>query len=286
MKKSAAPAPLFMALAAAAVLGAAMPAVRATAETPRTVYISAVDAKGAFVTNLTAAEIVVREGGQQRAVTRLAPASELSHVAVLVDDGGSGTLQAPVARLLTAGARRAAFSLSLLNPQPFRLNDYSTEVEVLGPAIAKITERGRTQQDSFQLIEAVSWAAKDLQKRKLSRPAIVALTNGGEPTTSDVANSILTDLRTSGASLHLVYVGGVPLGKVLVEGPTLSGGSTALANGTQAFSQAVTAVAATLANQYQLTYVLPDGVRPNERLQVTTSRPDVKIVAPTRIPDR
>ncbi len=277
--------PALTALAVTCAIAAATPLVRAAAETPRTVFISAVDAKGALVTNLAASDIVVKENGQQRTVSQLVPATEPVHVAVLIDDGGSGTLQAPVARLLTA-ARQAAFSLSVLNPQPFRLNDYSTAVEVLGPAIGKIVERGRTQQDSLQLIEAVSWAAKDLQKRKLSRPTIVALTNGGEATVSDVANYILNDLKMSGAALHLVYVGGVPMGKVLVDGPTLSGGSSSLANGTQAFSQALNAVAATLANQYRLTYVLPDGVKPHERLQVTTSRPDVTIVAPTRIPDK
>ena len=59
-----------------------------------------------------------------------------------------------------------------------------------------------------------------------------------------------------------------------------------LANGTQAFSQALDAVADTLGNQYRLTYVLPDGIKPHSRLQVTTTRSDVKIVAPTRIPDK
>jgi hypothetical protein len=275
----------WVALGVAGALAAPAPAARAAAETSRTVYISAVNASGALVTDLTPADIVVKENGQVRAVAHLGPATELSHVAVLVDDGGQGTLQAPVARLLTAAAGRAAFSISILNPQPFRLNDYSTEVGVLGPAIAKIVQRGRTEQDPLQLIEGVSWAAKDLQRRKLSRPVIVALTNGGEPATSDVANFILSDLRESGAALHLVYVGSVPMGKVLSDGPTLSGGSSSLANGTQAFFTALNRVADTLLNQYQLTYVLPDGVRPHERLEVTTTRPDVKIVAPTRIPD-
>jgi hypothetical protein len=76
------------------------------------------------------------------------------------------------------------------------------------------------------------------------------------------------------------------MGRVLFDGPTLSGGSSRLANGTQAFFDALNAVANTLANQYRLTYILPDGVKPHQRLEVTTTRPDVKIVAPTRIPDR
>jgi hypothetical protein len=270
----------------AGILAALTPTVRAAAETTRTVYISAVDAKGASVTNLTASDIVVKENGQVRAVGQLSPATGLSHIAVLVDDAGQGTLQAPVARLLAAAHGRASFSISLLNPQPFRLNDYSTDTEVLRTAIGKIVQRGYTQPDPVQLIEAISWAAKDQQKRELSRPVIVALTLSGEPERTDVADYIVEDLRKSGAALHLVYVGGVPMGRVLFDGPTLSGGSSRLANGTQAFFEALNAVANTLATQYRLTYVLPDGVKPHQRLEVTTTRPDVKIVAPTRIPDR
>jgi hypothetical protein len=286
MATTSAPALVWTTLVVAGTLPAVGPAVRAAAETTRTVYISAVNTRGAFVTDLEPSDIVVKENGQVRGVTRLEPASEPIHIAVLVDDGGSGTLRAPVARLVTAALGRAALSISILNPQPFRLNDYTTDHEVLRTAIGRIIQRGRTADDPLQLIEAVSWAAKDLQKRELSRPVIVALTNGGEAGGSDVAEFIVDELRESGASLHVVYVGGVPMGRVLVEGPTLSGGSASLANGTLAFSQALDAVADTLGNQYRLTYVLPDGIKPHSRLQVTTTRSDVKIVAPTRIPDK
>jgi len=35
-----------------------------------------------------------------------------------------------------------------------------------------------------------------------------------------------------------------------------------------------------------LTYTIPDGVKLSDRLSLTTSRKDVKLLAPTRLPDK
>jgi hypothetical protein len=45
-------------------------------------------------------------------------------------------------------------------------------------------------------------------------------------------------------------------------------------------------VADNLLNQYVLTYTLPDGVKPNEKLQLSTTRKGVKLIAPTKLPDK
>ena len=260
--------------------------LRAQAGTTRTVYISAVDAKGAFVTNLAAGDVTVAENGQVREVTGLAPATESCHVAVLVDDGGDGLMQGPVAELLNAAVGRALFSVSMLNPQSIRLNDYTASLDTLQGSVSKLRQRGRVERDTAVLADAVSWTARDMLRRKLSRPVIVIMTNGGDSAEREIANGILNDLSASGASLHLVHVVSVELGQVFIDGPTQSGGSSSVTTSTGGFSKAMTAIAMTLANQYKLTYVLPAGVRPSERLKVTTTRPQVKIVAPTRISSR
>ena len=41
-----------------------------------------------------------------------------------------------------------------------------------------------------------------------------------------------------------------------------------------------------LLHQYVLTYALPDGVKPNEKLQLATSRKGVTLLARARVPDR
>jgi hypothetical protein len=256
---------------------------RAAAQTTRSVYISAVDAKGEFVTDLTAADLAVAENGQVRDVIGLVPATERCHVAVMVDDGGDGLMRTAVVELLNAAAGRAMFSISLLSPQSIRLNDYTGNVDMLEQSVSRLVQRGRVERDPVVLADAVSWAARDMQKRQLSRPVIVILTNGGESAEREIAKDILADLSASGAALHLVHVVGVPLGEVFVDGPIQSGGSSTVASSTGAFGKAMTTLARTLAHQYKLTYVLPAGVKPGERLQVRTKRPKVKIVAPTRI---
>src|SRR5204862_5428716 len=136
-------------------------------------------------------------------VTALTTATELCHIAVLVDDGGNGLLQGPVVELLNAAEGQAAFSLNMLNPQALRLNDYATNLETLRRSAEQLVPRGRLSRDMMMLVDAVAWTARDIDKRKLSRPIIVVLTNGGESSDPDVAKDILQTLIASGASLHL-----------------------------------------------------------------------------------
>jgi len=270
---------------AAGLLGAvaiALPVVRAAADTSRTVYMSAVDQKGELVTDLTPADLVVKENNQVRQVTSLAHATEPNHVALIVDDGGDGTLRAPVVEFLNA-ATNVVVSMRMLSPQALVLNDYSTDKDTIQQSILRLVERGRSPADTALLSDAISSAAREMIKRKLSRPAIVVLTTGGEGVEQEIARGILADIRDSGASLHVVRVVNSDAGTVLNDGPEQSGGSTEVAASTKAFSDRMKAIARTLSYQYKLSYVLPDGVKPNDRLQVTTTRPGVKIVAPTRI---
>jgi hypothetical protein len=45
-------------------------------------------------------------------------------------------------------------------------------------------------------------------------------------------------------------------------------------------------IADALLKQYVLTYTLPDGVKPNDKLSLTTSRKGITLLAPSRIPDK
>ena len=46
---------------------------------------------------------------------------------------------------------------------------------------------------------------------------------------------------------------------------------------------AIERIADELMAQYELSYVLPDGVDPTDRLEITSKRKNVKVQAPTRI---
>ena len=257
----------------------------ASAETLRRVFFSATDARGLPVTDLTAADMTIREGGRERAVATLGPATGPLQISILVDDAGQGFFEGAVGYFVGRMMARAEIAISMLNPQPFTLVDYTADPSALLAAVNKLRQRGPIQQDGQQVAEAVAWAAKELRRREATRPVILVMTATGESGTLEVDDFILRDLKASAASLHVVHVNGVNLGMVLSEGPKFSGGTLANAANSDSMRDVLSGIAAGLQNQYELTYVLPDGTRPNDRIQLQTTRRGVTLLAPQRTAD-
>jgi len=258
----------------------------AQVEARRTVYFSAVDDQGAPVKDLTAADLTVKEGGKERRIVGIQPATAPMQVAIFVDDAGTGAFQTAVAQFLDATQGHAEYSVSIMNPQPIRVANYTADYGALRTAIGRLGQRGRVLVDGEQIIEAVGGAAKELQQLRAKRPVIVVLTVGGEKPLSDIADAALDNLQSSGASLHVLYVTGNVLGKVLGDGPKLSGGTIQQASPGVQLGPVLGKIADSLMHQYLLGYTLPEGVKPSDKLSLTTSRKGVKIVAPTRLPDK
>jgi VWFA-related protein len=252
----------------------------------RTVYFSAVDANGAQVTDLTAADLTVKEGGKERPVAAVEPATAPMDVFLLVDDGGLGAFRAAVAQFLQRMLGRGQFAISVLNPQPIKVTNFTADVEVLRAALDRLAPRGRVQPDNEQIVEAVGEAARELQKRKPARRSIVVLTVGGEKPSSDMADDAVNALKNSGASLNVVHVSGFDLGKVLGDGPKQSGGLIQHTTGSGPIAPLVAKIADNLLHQYVLTYNIPEGVKLNEKLSLSTSRKGVTLLAPSRLPDK
>jgi hypothetical protein len=112
------------------------------------------------------------------------------------------------------------------------------------------------------------------------------LTTNGENTDTDVADRILKQLQATGVMLNAAYLTSANTGLVLGDGPRQSGGLSEAIGGAGNLGVAMTRIFNHLSNQYAVTYVLPDGVRPADRVSVSTSRKDVKIVAPTHVPNK
>lgn len=266
---------------------AATPANGVRADHARTVYFSAVDAKDAPVTDLTVADLSVKEGGKERSIASLEAATAPMQVAILIDDGGTGIFQQSVLQFMQATLGHAKFAISLMNPQPSKILDYSDDVDALRAAIGRLGQRGRIDSGGGeQIIEAVSETAKELHRREAKRPVILVLTSVGELALSDLADPTLSELKNSGAALNVLHIAGLPLGKVLGDGPKQSGGLILQAADGVLIGKALAKVADNLMHQYVLTYTLPDDVKPNEKLTLATSRKGVKLIAPVRIPDR
>jgi hypothetical protein len=208
----------------------------AGADMVRTVYFSAVDAKGVAVTDLTAADLTLKEGGKDRAIATVAAATAPMQISLLVDDAGSGGFQAAVAQFLQTMLGHAQFTIRSMNPQPSKLTDFTEDPAALQAAINNTGPRG--------------------------------------------------PLKSSGASLSVVHLAGLTLGEVLGDGPKRSGGLIEQIGGGVVPGPVLAKVADNLLHQYVLTYTLPDGVKPNEKFSLTTTRKGVRLIAPSRIPDK
>jgi hypothetical protein len=110
---------------------------------------------------------------------------------------------------------------------------------------------------------------------------------------------VLTALRLSRAILYAVTLNAgfetanvgdladlAERGRVIGEGTNQSGGRRFEAAGTPAVPRALQRVADELLAQYQITYVLPDGVPLSDRLNVSLRKKGPTLRAPTRITDR
>ena len=258
------------------------------ADVTRQIYISATDRSGAPVTDLTATDISIKEGGKDRPVESLTPATGPMHVAVLVDDGGSGAFQAAVAQFLDRTLAGGQFSITLLNPQASMLVDFTNDPSALRDAVNRLGKRGRLRPAGFepdgdQILDAIERAAKALQQRKAERAVVIALTLvGGKPELID-PNNVLNHVRASGTMLNVVYLAGADLGMVMGDGPRHSGGRLEEAGNGNGIIPAAIRVAESLQTQYVVTYTIPDGTSLSDRIAVSTSRKGIKLTAPTRI---
>jgi hypothetical protein len=271
-----------------ALTGSATSMVRPStvADVTRQIYISAIDRSGAPVTDLTAADISIKEGGKDRPVASLKPATGPMHVALLIDDGGSGAFQAAIAHFLDRTLQRGQFSITLLNPQASLLVDFTNDPSVLKNALGRLGKRGRMQADGDQMLDAVNQAVTSLQRRKAERAIVVALTLVGGKPESIQPDHVLDAVRESGTMLNVVHLIGADLGMVMGDGPRQSGGRIEQAGNGNGIIPAATRIAESLQTQYAVTYTIPDGTSLSERIAVSTSRKGIKLTAPTRISSR
>ena len=271
----------------ALLVGVALAATTGTgavpAETPRKVYISAVDASGAPVTDLTAADIAVKEDGKDRQVASLARATEQMDVHLFVDDNGSGAYQGGVLEILQALIEHAQFTIYELAPQAVKILDASKEFEGIQAALNRLGPRGKVDPHGEQLAEALGTVAREFREKKPARPVIVVMTIGGDQGHRN-QDLIMNDVRRSGANVNVIFLQNAGIGLVLGDSPRETGGQSVRIGSVNAIPPAVKQITDALLNQYALTYTLPDGVDPSDRVNITTTRSGIKLLAPSRIP--
>jgi hypothetical protein len=277
----------------------------------KTLYLTALDNKGVPITDLEATEIEAKAGGKAMEIVRLQPAQMPFRIAVIVSDAGIGGFQQGLANFMQKLLGKAELGVISVITQPEVVSDYSSEGAVLREAVRRVGPRGRSRGAGAQLMEAMQEAAKGVVSDG-RRPVILVLRVGGEAGTTIEGDDVRDDLRKSGAMLYVVSTVGAQrpnapsartgisseqaqmqdadnanstlnIQQVLGDGSKESGGrhdqviSTTLV-------PALERIADELLSQYALTCVLPAGVKPNDKLSISTKRRNTKIQAPSRLP--
>jgi len=280
------------------------PLAMSAAVKTRTVYVTVNDSNGAPVTDLTPGDFAVKEGGKDREVLTAELAGTPLQIAIIVDDNGTGLFRSSVAVFIQKLLGHGEFAISTVTGQTMRIVDFTTSTGALTNAIGRLGARPGTP-DGGQLLEGIAEAARAFTKREARRPVIVVLTVGGEEHSPAQAHEVLNYLRDSGASLHVISVAnsslrstivptnpgqmldtGINLSEVLGDGPKQSGGMREEIVATTGGVAGLQRLATELLHQYVLTYSLPDGVKPNEKLSVSVKRRGLMVRAPTRIPEK
>jgi hypothetical protein len=286
MKKLSILVPVVLSLAIAAV--AASAADRIVQGATHTVTISATD-KDQAVTDLTAADVEIKENGKTREVVSLKKSAVPLRVAVLVADSGTGVYQESAVRFLVRILGKpeveAEFALVSVLLQPETIVDYTDNTDALTAGLKRLGPRGK--QSGGQLIEAILEAAKSVG-RAGKRPAIVVLKTAGEGPSTLVAADVQGQLRKSGAVMYVVApIGGLTgqafnLSLVLGDGSAESGGRQQEVSA-QNLAKTLELIADELLNQYEVVYATDAEAKAGDKLAVTTKRRGVKINAPAKV---
>jgi len=264
----------------------------------RTVYVSAVDSKGAPVKGLTVTDFIVREDRTAREVLKVEPATESMQIALLVDDSEAASrMVQPLREGITAFIQKlqgkAEIALITFGERPTTQVEYTSNQELLKKGVGRIF--GRPGAGPY-LLEAIMDASRGLERRKEGqRRVIVAVTIEGIEFSNQHYQPVLEAIERSGATFHALSIGSPSDSQtdemrnrnmVIAEATERTGGQREQVLADSALPDAMRELADELLNQYVVTYSRPDTLIPPQRIEVTSTRSDVKVRARTRVSGR
>jgi VWFA-related protein len=287
-------------LVLALLLSSALPfQERSSTSNPRLqrIYVSVLDSKGRPVKGLTATDFVVREDRTAREVLQAEPATEPMQIALLIDDSQAATsmiqpLREAITDFIGTLQGKAEIALITFGERPTTIVEYTANQELLKKGIGRIFARPSA---GPYLLEALVDASRGVERRKAARPVIVAITIEGIEFSNQHYQQVLEAIERSGATLHVLAVGSPSSSQtdemrnrnmVIAEGTERTGGRREQVLADSGLPEAMRELAEDLLNQYVVTYSRPETLIPPQRIEVTSTRPDVKVRARTRVAGR
>jgi Ca-activated chloride channel family protein len=268
------------------------PPPRATDAKTISISASVVDSKGNPVSGLTLEDFRVREDDVAREVLKVGPNTEPMQIALLVDDSQAATsaiqpIREGLMDFVDAMQGKGEIAIITVGERPTSVVQYTSSVEALKKGISRIFAR---RGSGAYLLEAITEASRGLQKRKATRPVIMAVTTEGVEFGSGYYKQILDNLYASGATFHVLALGTPAPGTteemrnrnmVIAEGTERTGGRRDQLLSTQAIPERLKQLATELTSQYLVTYSRPDTLIPPERVRVSVRNPNLTVRANT-----
>ena len=259
------------------------------------VYVTALDAQGAPVTDLQAADFSVQIDGVSQEVLSATHATTPASIVLLTDQLGLNPTYTPVeiraamsafVRTIRGGGPAPVFSLLTFDGPIRVVTRFTSTPLVLDRAIDRLVGAAP---DSV-LLDAVVEAARVMHGAPTDRRIIFTILSAYRPDQSTERSDVAGErLRESGASLWAIEAvqdviqGGnyaSPPREVMLEsGTRQSGGGRAIVTSRQALLPAVQGIAQYILGQYEVTYG-PGGGNARSRLQVGVKRPAGRVLAP------
>ena len=240
---------------------------------------------------------MIKEGGKEREIVKAVPASTKMRLALAVEERmvGDAAVRTAVFEFMKRIVSNAEIALITVGLRNTTVVDYTQSPDALVGGLNKLTLNPAKESS---VAEGVLDLSDRISESKPERPVIVVISlshgqSGVDP------RMVLDRLRQSGAIMYAATLAGESaapsLGtmndhagreQVLGDGTRQSGGRRIDVTTTNAMPKALQQFANDLLAQYAITYALPDGVKPDRRLNVSVKRRGVSLRAPSVIPDR
>ncbi|HVT48329.1 MAG TPA: hypothetical protein VHD57_11115 [Vicinamibacterales bacterium] len=266
--------------------------------TSRTVCVTAMGKDGGELSALAPADFTLKEGGKERQIVSVTPLATPLQVALVVENGltGDNSVRVSMGHLIQHLNGRADVALVTVSQRAVTNVDFTRDGNALIAGINQLGLYSPTQEDN--LPEGLYDVAQLLAKRPGDRHVIVTMAIDGQQASAMPAQQILDGIRDSGIALYAITLPGRTVAtdvgslsdqsarsQVLGDGSKQSGGRRQEVPSTMGMPKVMDEFMQELDHQYVITYTLPDGVKPSNRLDVSLKRKDAVLRAPTRIPE-
>lgn len=251
----------------------------------RTLFVSAVDAKGEPVESLGPSDFVVTEDGRRREVLRVSRAIEPMDIALLADNSAAASSAIPSLRdglraFVAAMAGDNQMALIALADRPTIFVDYTSNRMRLEQGIGRLFSMSSS---GMTLLDALVETSAGLRRREATRAVIVTVITPGVEYTNRYGRDVISSLQQAGVALHAIVIGvldftSIPEREralVLDVGTRDTGGQHVTLLIDSAVEQALQKLARQLSSQYKVVYGRPDSLIPPEKTEVTSGRPGV-----------